>query len=289
MNVPVALHQRLSDRSFALLRANRFVLVCPSHAGNIGSVARAMRTMGLTELAVVAPRDRAFADDRQALALASGAVGLLRAARVFDTLEQALADCQTVVAVSAEPREFGPPPEPPARAVAATLAELRSARAMRVAWVFGTERTGLSIREMQACQRLATIPADPEHASLNLSQAAQIVAFALRQQLLLDDTDALPADKPATDAPATDGPGTLSPGTDSPATDAATSARLADHAAIEGFHAHLERALLAIGYLDPAHPKRLMPRLRRLFTRARLEAEEIDLLRGICKLMERRP
>jgi tRNA/rRNA methyltransferase len=139
---------------------------------------------------------------------------------------------------------------------------LRQRRVARVAMVFGTERTGLLIHEMQLCQALVSIPANPAYSSLNLSQAAQIVAFSLRQQLMLSEASPAPA-----------GRGDTEP--------------LARHADVERLHAHVEQALVAIGYLDPAEPKRLMPRLRRLLSRTTLEASEVDLLHGICRQMEK--
>lgn len=269
MTLPSTLHQPLDPRALGLMAAFRFVLVAPSHAGNIGSVVRAMKTMGLNDLVVVDPKEGDFVNHPQARALASGATDLLARARRAASLQEAVADCQLVVAVSAAPREFGPLPRTPAEVAADALDQLRQRRVSRVAVVFGTERTGLLIHEMQLCQSLISIPANPEYSSLNLSQAAQIVAFSLRQQLMLSQ----PA--PASGAQQT------------PASPGGEDAPWADHAAVERLHAHLERALVAIGYLDPAEPKRLMPRLRRLFSRTRLEVSEVDLLHGICRQMEK--
>jgi tRNA/rRNA methyltransferase len=169
------------------------------------------------------------------------------------------------VAVSAEPREFGPQAEPPETCAAQALDVLAADPAHRVAFVFGPERTGLSIEMVQACGLLASIPANPEYSSLNLAQALQILAYCLRREALQPG----PAIAAANAPPAED------------------TAHLADQRAVQGFFDHLERSLLSIGFLDPEHPKKLMPRLRRLFVRARLRTEEVDLLRGICKLMER--
>jgi tRNA/rRNA methyltransferase len=261
MTLPSTLHQPLAPQAQGLMAAFRFVLVAPSHAGNIGSVVRAMKTMGLGDLVVVNAKDADFANHPQARALASGATDLLAAARRADSLQEAIADCQLVVAVSAAPREFGPLPRTPAEVAMEAIGQLQSGRVARVAMVFGTERTGLLIHEMQLCQAMVSIPANPEYSSLNLSQAAQIVAFSLRQQLMLSQAS-LPA------APAQGDP-------------------IASHADVERLHAHIEQALVAIGYLDPAEPKRLIPRLRRLFSRTRLEAPEVDLLHGICRQMEK--
>lgn len=238
------------------------VLVRPAHPGNVGACARAMRVMGLRDLALVAPREPDCASHPEAIAFASGATDVLQASRVFGSLEDALAHATLVVGVSAGPREFGPQPCEPEETVEAVLEELAAHPDHRVALVFGTERTGLSIAEVARCQRLCTIPGDPAYNSLNLSQAVQLLAYLLRR-----------AASARSDA-----------GVSAGAT--AAGARLATQAEVEGFLAHFERALVAIGYLDPAHPKKLMPRMRRLFARARLETEEVHLLRGVCKLAE---
>ena len=251
------------------MAAFRFVLLAPSHAGNIGSVVRAMKTMGLDDLVVVNPAVADFSNHPQARALASGATDLLAKARRAASLAEAVADCQLVVAVSAAPREFGPLPRTPAEVAAEAIGLLQAGQVSRVAMVFGTERTGLLISEMQMCQALVSIPANPDYSSLNLSQAAQIIAFSLRQQLLLSSVAA------ARDAAGV-GPAQTAP-----------AEPLARHADVERLHGHIERALVAIGYLDPAEPKRLLPRLRRLFSRTRLEPAEVDLLHGICRQMEK--
>jgi tRNA/rRNA methyltransferase len=261
----------------ATLARIAFVLVETSHPGNVGSAARAMKTMGLVDLRLVAPRFADVCERPEAHALASGAVDLLASARCYATLGDALADVALAVAVSAEPREFGPQAEPPETCAAQALAVLAADTDHRVAFVFGPERTGLSIEMVQACGLLASIPANPDYSSLNLAQALQILAYCLRREALRSGA-----------ASRVDGP--LVPGStasEPTAEPAGEGVQLADQRAVQGFFEHLERSLLAIGFLDPAHPKKLMPRLRRLFVRARLRTEEVDLLRGICKLMER--
>ncbi|MGE0311293.1 MAG: RNA methyltransferase [Lautropia sp.] len=281
MNVPGALHPALPDALRERLHAHRIVLVSPSHPGNIGSVARAMRTMGLVDLVVVAPHDPDFIDHRQALALASGAVELLRSARTAPSLEAAIADCQMVVAVSAEPREFGPEPAMPGAVVEHAQQALRARRAQRIAWVFGTERNGLSIDEVSLCTHLATIPAEPAHASLNLSQAVQIIAFVLRQSVL-GEREALLGPvtahlrHPPGAPPPPPGPNRLDRGE-----------ALADHVSLERLFEHLERTMVAIGYLDPVHPRKMMARLRRMLLRSEPDNADVDLLRGICRAIER--
>ncbi|MDO4682680.1 MAG: TrmH family RNA methyltransferase [Lautropia sp.] len=243
------------------LDACRIVLVAPSLAANIGSTVRAMTTMGLCDLVVVSPKDPGFRVHPDARARAGRAEARLDTVRSVDTLSEALADCQLAVAVSAEGREFGPPPVFPSRMADQVMAGLSTGQYRRVAFVFGTERTGLSTGQMAQCQHWLVIPADAGYNSLNLSQAVQIVAFSLRQSVLNAGgrQDVAP------------------PG----------GAGLADLAALEGLYQHLARSLIALGTLDPARPRRLMPRLRRLLGRAGLVQDEVDLLRGICRDIER--
>lgn len=236
----------------------RVVLIRPSHPGNVGACARAMRVMGLRDLALVAPREPDCSAHPDAVAFASGALDVLQASRVFDSLEAAVADASLVVGVSAGTREFGPQPELPEQAAAAVIAELQAQPGHRVAMVFGTERTGLSVAEVSRCQKLCTIPGDPDYCSLNLSQAVQLLAYVLRRAAM--DAEAAPTGE--------------------------TLPTMANQAEVEAFFAHFERALIAIGFLDPRHPKKLMPRIRGLFGRTRLQAEEVRLLRGVCKLTE---
>ena len=286
----------------------RFVLVSPSHPGNVGSVARAMRVMGLRDLVVVSPRFEDVAAHPDALAFASGADDVLAASREVSSLAEALADATLAIAVSAEMREFGPEPATPERAAALARAEAQAwggsqARggaepeeaevaahgANRVAFVFGPERTGLSIADVQRCQALCSIPGDPDYNSLNLAQAAQIVAYCLRREAFAQEE--APRSPGASDAA---GEGAGAPGSGhSPDTGSAAAApgtglaRPATLEQVEGLFAHLERALVLIGFLDPRHPKKLMPRIRRLLGRTRLEAEEVDILRGVCTQIEK--
>ncbi|HEY0877755.1 MAG TPA: RNA methyltransferase [Zeimonas sp.] len=237
----------------------RFVLVGTSHPGNVGAAARAMRVMGLRELVLVAPRSVHVAQHPEAVARASGALDVLEHSRVFESLAQALAPCSLAVAVSADTREFGPAPQPPESIAALAFDETSADASAQVAFVFGAERNGLSIEAVGQCQRVCSIPGGTDYASLNLAQAVQIVAYCLRAHERLH----------ARQAPM------------------AASSRLAAHEQIEALYAHLERALVRIGFLDPRHPKKLMPRLRRLFSRARLEVEEVELLRGVCTQIEK--
>ncbi len=228
----------------------RFILVAPSHPGNIGAAARAMQTMGLTRLVLVDPKRYPHPD---ADALASGASDVLRAARVESTLDAALAGASLSIGLTARPREFAPT----VMSVRAAAAQaLRYAPIGDVAVVFGSEMSGLSNAELSYCQIVATIPADPEYASLNLAAAVQVVAYELRVALLGDQVWRAPTFRPAT------------------------------HDEIEQLFAHGERALTAMRFMNPQRPRRLLPRLRRLFARARLEKEEVDILRGILARIE---
>jgi tRNA/rRNA methyltransferase len=252
------------------------VLVNPSHAGNIGAAARAMRVMGLRSLALVAPRHPQAASHPDAIAFASGATDVLAAAREFPTLEAALADTHLAVAVSAATREFAAAPIPPWALGPRVLAALAADAGLRVALVFGNERTGLSIAQVQRCAMVVSIPGEPDYHSLNLAQAVQVLAWELRRAALgVSGVQPAPAgEAAATSAGATE-PALAEPDAGPPAT----------HEQLERFHAHFEQALIAVGFLDPATPRKLMPRMRRLFARAALRAEEVDLLRGVCKQM----
>lgn len=223
----------------------RVVLVGTTHPGNIGAAARALKTMGLARLVLVAPR--AFPDP-EADARASGAADVLAQARVCPTLDEALAGTTLAIALSARRRGLSLP-ELDVRAAAGLAVE--EAQRGDVALVFGTESVGLSNDETLKCQRIAWIPTGASYSSLNLAAAVQVVAYELRMAA------AGGAPRPST------------------AFDAASLEE------IEAFFAHLERNLVESGFLDPAQPKRLMERLRRLFGRARLEREEVNILRGI--------
>ena len=257
----------------ALFDRTEAVLVQPSHAGNVGAAARALKVMGWRRLAVVAPRQPDFATHPEGVAFASGAHDLLAAATVHATLDAALAPATLAIAVSAAGREFVAPAIDPDEAARAALAELLAHPAHRVAFVFGTERTGLSIAQAQRCQLLTSIPTAPGYGSLNVAQAVQVVAYCVRREWARAVAPAH-ADKIASYADP------------DPAPDPAPGARHATLDRVEGLHAHLEQALVEVGFLDPAAPKRLMPRLRRLLSRTRLTEQEVDILRGVCGAMQ---
>jgi tRNA/rRNA methyltransferase len=242
----------------ALLRI-RIVLVEPSHPGNVGATARAMKVMGLSRLSLVAPRYADVLVQSDAIAFASGAADLLEHADLHPTLNDALAGCSHAIAMSARDREYAPPLTTLREAAADALRIVLSAPAGDdVAFVFGSERYGLSNDDVLRCQARCRIETSAAYGSLNLAQAVQLTAYECRLAVL--------SAQPATvvDVPAP-----------------------ASHEEREALIDHFEQGLLAIGYLDAGAPKKLMPRLRRLFARARLEHEEIQWLRGIAKAMLR--
>lgn len=239
------------NRPLALDRI-RVVLSRTSHPGNIGAAARAMKTMGLRDLWLVAPA--AFPDE-VATARASGAADVLERARVVDTLQEALGDTVFSAALTARRRELSLP-RIQARDAARELVA-RSGDGI-VALVFGNETSGMTNDEVGLCSVPVTIPTDPEFSSLNLGAAVQVLSYELRMAAL-GEAAAAPAD---------------------------VQAEPATHADFEGFMGHLERVVTASGFHDPANPKRLLPRMRRLFNRVRLEKEEVAILRGMLTTFE---
>lgn len=239
----------MQAQSQNLLSSIRIVLSRPSHPGNIGAAARAMKTMGLADLWLVAPKKFPHAD---AEAMASGAMDVLAGATVCESLEEALAGCVLAIGTSTRQRDLQAALLTPEEAANQAL---REAQAGKVAIVFGNETFGLSKEELACCQALMTIPANPEYSSLNLGAAVQVMAYVLRRAAL-EETFA----EPELDA--------------------------ADLEEVERFYVHLEQTLIKIGFLNPDSPKRLMPKLRRLFSRTRLQKEEINILRGMLSAME---
>ena len=234
----------------------RFVLVETSHAGNVGAAARAMKVMGFSDLVLVRPRLPDIAQRDEALAMASGAADVLAGARVVESLSEALAGTTWACATAMTPRDFGPATFAP-REHFASLAASRH----HVALVFGPERTGLSNDDVYRCHACLSVPTHPDYGSLNLAQAVQLVAYDWRQALGGFDVVPRTAD-----------------------------AHLADAAAIHGALAHWQETLVDIGFLDPAAPKKLMPRLQQLVNRAQLTVEEVHILRGVARAAKlRRP
>ncbi|MEZ5613884.1 MAG: RNA methyltransferase [Rhodocyclaceae bacterium] len=225
----------------------RIVLSHTSHPGNIGAAARAMKTMGLTRLYLVNP----CADpDGVGRARSSNARDVLEGAVVCASLEEALEGTVRAAAMTARQREMAPPPMWAREAAQQIVA---AATHGPVALVFGNETAGLSNEELALCSLPVMIPANPDYSSLNLAAAVQVMGYELRLAALDPGAPPAPENPPAT----------------------------AEE--IRHFYAHLEAAVTRSGFLDPAHPKRIMPRLRRLFDRLDLERDEVSLLRGMLK------
>ncbi|HMV62891.1 MAG TPA: RNA methyltransferase [Rhodocyclaceae bacterium] len=239
------------NREGALGRV-RIVLSRTSHPGNIGAAARAMKTMGLSQLVLVRPQSF---PDPVATARAAGADDILAAARVVDTLEEALQGTVFSAALTARRRELAVPMRW-AREAAGEL--VCSAHGGDVALVFGNETVGLSNEEVSLCQMPVRIPTAAEYGSLNLGAAVQVLAYELRMAALEPGEPPGTAFEPAT------------------------------HEEIEGFYAHLDRAITASGFFNPVNSKRLWPRLRRLYGRIRLERDEVNILRGMLTAFEKK-
>jgi len=233
----------------------RWILVETSHPGNVGSAARALKTMGFDDLHLINPKTKGMAQLPEAIALASGASDLLDRSRESPSLESAVQGCSLVLGLTSRDREFGPPALSWEEARALIKQTLGAGQ--QIAMVFGPERTGLDNHHLALCTHRVWLDANPDYPSLNLAQAIMVCAFTLREALRngidLADTES---------------------GID-----------YADPTAIASMLEHWRNGLEAIGYLDPANPKKLMPRLQALFARSRLQKEEIDLLRGIAKQM----
>ena len=235
----------------------RVVLVAPSHPGNVGASARAMLAMGLSRLALVAP---SRFPDHEATRRATGATAVLDAARVVDSLDEALEGVSCSVGYTSRPREFAGVVVSARDAAALAIASARAGR--ESALVFGTEMSGLSNDDLARCTAVATIPTNPAFASLNLAAAVQVAVYEARVASQGDAAWQAPRFAPAT------------------------------HDEIERLHEHAERTFVAMRFLHSEMPRRLMPRLRRLFARAGVEKEEVSILRGILarvdQLIERR-
>lgn len=231
----------------------RFILVNTSHPGNVGAAARAMKVMGFSDLVLVQPRFADVLSQEETVAMASGAADILVRARIVASIDEALDGIDHLCATAMTPRDFGPPTAAPRPHF-----EAMAAQGARLGFVFGSERYGLPNEIVYRCHTCLSIPADPAYGSLNLAQAVQVIAYEWRQAL---------------------GGFAVQPRTAEPAP--------ADAAAVQGALDHWREVLVAIGYLDPAAPRKLMPRLNQLANRAQLTAEEVHILRGIAKAVGR--
>ena len=258
----------------------RFILINTSHAGNVGAAARAMKVMGFDDLVLVAPRWANVLRREETIQRASGALDVLNNARIVATLDEALDGMTHLCATAMTPRDFGPPTLAPRQHFAALLnaqknvqsgvllktelvtsvdAGLEGDLASKpegVAFLFGSERFGMQNEDVYRCHVALSIPTDPNFGSLNLAAAVQLIAYDWREALGGFAVASATAER-----------------------------KLADAAEVAGMLKHWEKALADIGFLDPASPKKLMPRLNQLFNRAQLSAEEIHILRGVAKAM----
>lgn len=229
----------------------KIVLVNTTHPGNIGAAARAMKTMGLDQLALVAPRHFPSAE---CTARAAGADDILARAAVFPSVEEAVADCGLVFGTSARTRSITWPEVTPE--TAATQIAGRAGGGAAV--LFGRESSGLSNEELEICHAMIRIPTNAEFASLNIASAVQIICYEISKQYLALEAGSGDAESPATTRE------------------------------MEYLYEHIEQTLIDIGYLDPEKPRRLMRRIRRLFNRARLDSNEYNILRGILTAIKNR-
>lgn len=249
-----------NEENVSYLDNIKIVLVETSHTGNMGSAARAMKTMGLTNLCLVNP---IIKPDSQSISLAAGASDIIKQAQIFSSLEAAVADCSLVIGTSARPRSLQWPNLTPKECGDKIIAE--ACRHAQVALVFGRERVGLTNDELQKCHFHVSIPANPDYSSLNLAMSVQVLSYEIRMSLLsaqeasikLDEQDINEVHYPKDED-------------------------------IERFYQHLEQTLLQTGFINPHHPGQIMGRLRRLFTRARIEQQELNILRGILTSIDKK-
>jgi tRNA/rRNA methyltransferase len=254
----------------------RFILIQTSHAGNVGAAARALKVMGFDELVLVDPRWPNVLRKKEAIERSSGAHDVLNQARIVATLDEALDGITHLCATAMTPRDFGPPTRAPrqhfemllkqqqatqadpATALASGSATGEGAAPEGIAFLFGCERYGMRNDDVYRCHVALSIPTNPGYGSLNLAAAVQLIAYEWRQAL--GGFDVVEHTSPPV---------------------------LADAAQQAGMLQHLEQALVEVGFLDPAAPKKLMPRLNQLFNRAQPTQEDIHILRGIAKAMQK--
>ena len=237
----------------------RWVLVETSHPGNVGSAARALKTMGFGDLRLINPKIKGVASHPEAIALASGAADVLEISTESDSLAASIEGCSLVLGLTSRDREFGPPAIDWEAAKSLIRGSLRNGG--QVALLFGPERTGLDNEHLALCTHRVWLDANPDYPSLNLAQALMVCAYTLRETLNQHD------------------------GKRNTLANREEMADFANPAAVAAMLEHWREGLEAIGYLDPENPKKLMPRIQALFARSRLHKEEIDLLRGIAKQM----
>lgn len=264
----------------------RFIMTEPSHPGNVGSAARAIKTMGFEELVLVAPKLPNITHEPDAKALASGASDVLERAQTYATLSQALEPVTLSFALTARARDLGPPVCDIRQAAQLAREHLREHPEGRVAFVVGTERSGLTNEQVSLCHRACTIPANPLYSSLNVAQALQLGAFELRYALLgLEAGQSVsPLSRAAVMALAAD-PNNALDINSLPESSQPSGSRPASSQALQALLVHWQEALIAVEFLNPTHPKKLMPRMQHFFNRNHLTVDEVDMWRGVCTAM----
>jgi tRNA/rRNA methyltransferase len=244
----------------------RFILINPSHNGNVGAAARAMKTMGFDELFLVAPRDPKVLNRDETIQRASGANDVLAKTQIVQNLDDALHDVNHLCATAMTARDFGPRTYAPRvyfdmllkkeqtpESGCVLAIDFPSSVDLKLAFLFGTERFGMTNEDVYRCHAALSIPTNPQYGSLNLASAVQLIAYDWRHALGSYETST------------------------------ASASQLADAAAVSGALAHWGQALIHLKFLDQQAPKKLMPRLNDLLNRAQLRDEEIHILRGIAK------
>lgn len=239
----------------SLLNNIKIVLVETSHTGNMGSAARAMKTMGLSKLCLVNPIVK---PDSQSISLAAGASDIIKQAQIVNSLEEAIADCQLVIGTSARSRHLQWPHLESYQCGDKIISE--AIQYHHIALIFGRERVGLTNEELQKCHYHVSIPANPDYSSLNLAMSVQVLCYEIRMAMLRLNEQPLETNE-----------NICYPNGDN----------------IERFYQHLEQTLLHTGFINPNHPGQIIGRLRRLFTRARIEQQELNILRGILTSIDK--
>lgn len=233
----------------------KIVLIETSHTGNMGSAARAMKTMGLSQLCLVNP---IIKPDSQSISLAAGATDIIKNAQIVSSMQEAIADCELVIGTSARSRHLQWPHLEAYESGDKIINEVQQGH--KVALVFGRERVGLTNDELQKCHYHVSIPANPDYSSLNLAMSVQVLCYEIRRAMLLRiDHPKQPIEENA----------------------------YPKDIDLERFYQHLEQCLIKTGFINIHHPGQIMSRLRRLFTRARIEQQELNILRGILTSIDK--
>ena len=266
----------------------RFILIDTSHAGNVGAAARAMKVMGFDDMVLVAPRWDNVLRREETIQRSSGALDVLAKARIVGTLDEALDGLTHLCATAMTARDFGPPTRSPrvhfdlllnAEQDMTISQRHLPENAQNIGFLFGSERYGMKNEDVYRCHVALQIPTNPKFGSLNLGAAVQLIAYEWRLAL----GGFAGVDGAIAAASAAHGPTDSKPTGASDPSGSKQAQKLADARAVAGMLAHLEQALVHLKYLDPAAPKKLMPRLNTLFNRADLRQEEVHILRGIAK------